>query len=78
MQSHGLGDATCYGIGHDDPSITPPGKCRYDACVAVPDGFQAGGRASVTTVPGGRYAVAQFKGPSSAMADARSDWRVNA
>lgn len=41
---HGLGDATCYGIGLDDPSIT--------------------------TLPGGRYAVAQFKGPSSAIAEA--------
>ena len=70
MQSHGLGDATCYGIGHDDPSITPPDKCRYDACVAVPDSFQSAGRASLTTLPGGRYAVAQFKGPSSAIADA--------
>ena len=70
MQSHGLGDATCYGIGLDDPSITPPEKCRYDACVAVPDGFQSAGRASLTTLPGGRYAVAQFKGPSSAIPDA--------
>lgn len=69
MQSHGLADATCYGVGHDDPSITPPDKCRYDACVALPDGFQAGGRASITTLPGGRYAVAQFKGPSSAIAE---------
>ena len=70
MQSHGLSDATCYGIGHDDPSITPPDKCRYDACVALPDGFQAAGRASITTLPGGRYAVTQFKGPSSAIAEA--------
>lgn len=69
MQSHGLSDATCYGIGHDDPSITPPDKCRYDACVAVPDGFQSAGRASLITLPGGRYAVAQFKGPSSAIAE---------
>ena len=59
MQSHGLADA----------SITPPDKCRYDACVALPDGFQAAGRASITTLPGWRYAVAQFKGPSSAIAE---------
>jgi len=35
----------------------------------LPDGFQTGGRASITTLPGGRYAVAQFKGPSSSIAE---------
>lgn len=26
-----------YGIIHDDPSVTSPEKCRYDACLAVTD-----------------------------------------
>ena len=29
-----------YGIGHDDPSTTPPQYCRYDACVEVPVDFR--------------------------------------
>ena len=45
MLSHGLEHAECFGVGLDDPTITPPAKCRYDACVAVPVGFQAGGQA---------------------------------
>lgn len=62
MQAHGLAGQTCYGVGHDDPSIAPPDKCRYDACVAVPNDFKPDGRAAVHTLPGGRYAVARFKG----------------
>lgn len=70
MLSHGLEHAECFGVGLDDPSITPPAKCRYDACVAVPDGFQAGGQALLTTLPGGRYAAAAFNAPPSQIADA--------
>lgn len=70
IQSHGHGQQTCYGVGLDDPSITPPAKCRYDACVTVPDGFNAGGSADIATLPGGRYAVARFEGPPAAIADA--------
>ncbi|WP_217901324.1 GyrI-like domain-containing protein [Rhodoferax sp. TH121] len=57
-----LPGASCYGIGQDDPHITPAAQCRYDACVAVPDGFVAKSPTSITTLPGGRYAVASFKG----------------
>lgn len=60
--AQGLDDAPCYGIGHDDPFVTPAGKCRYDACVEVPDGFQATGPVGIATLPGGRYAVAAFEG----------------
>ncbi len=70
MYSHGLGDRTCYGIGHDDPSITPPDKCRYDACVDVPADFVASGQVDTQALPGGRYAVASFKGKAEGMANA--------
>lgn len=70
MASHGLEGAQCYGVGHDDPCITPPEKCRYDACVEVAHGFQSGGQASIATLPGGRYAVARFEGPTSAIGEA--------
>ena len=51
-----------YGISHDDPSITAPKQCRYDACVEVPEGFVVSGKALKTILPGGRYAVLGFKG----------------
>jgi AraC family transcriptional regulator len=51
-----------YGISHDDPAITAPEKCRYDACVEVPSGFVANGAALTTTVPGGKYASTRFRG----------------
>ncbi len=62
MHSNGLSGQMCYGIGHDAPGITPPDKCRYDACVAVPETFQPSGQAGIAVLPGGRYAVAQFSG----------------
>jgi AraC family transcriptional regulator len=62
LLAHGLGGATCYGIGHDDPSVTPPDKCRYDACVEIPEGFEPGGQFSIAHLPGGRYAVTRYTG----------------
>lgn len=62
MLGHGLAEATCYGIGHDDPSVTPADKCRYDACVEIPAGFEPGGQFSVASLPGGRYAVTRYNG----------------
>ncbi|NVZ50142.1 AraC family transcriptional regulator [Pseudomonas sp. B6002] len=70
MHSHGLSDQTCYGIGYDDPSLTPANKCRYDACVEVPARFVASGQADTQTLPGGRYAVARFKGKPEQIAHA--------
>ncbi|HEX8407033.1 MAG TPA: GyrI-like domain-containing protein [Duganella sp.] len=70
IQSHGLDQQTCYGVGHDDPSITAPDRCRYDACVTVPDAFSCAGSADFATLPGGRYAVARFEGEPAAIADA--------
>lgn len=62
LQTHLLDGPTCYGVGLDDPTTTPPEQCRYDACVEVPDSFVANGTVQLTTLPGGRYAVADFRG----------------
>jgi len=62
MAANRLLDHPRYGISHDDPSITAPEKCRYDACVEVPSQFVASGRVLRTTIPGGRYAALGFKG----------------
>ena len=55
-------DHARYGISHDDPSITAPEQCRYDACAEVSPDFMATGSALKTTIPGGKYAVLKFKG----------------
>lgn len=51
-----------YGIGYDDPSITPPSECRYDAGIEVPEDFVATGDTRIQQLPGGLYAVARFHG----------------
>ncbi len=55
-------DHARYGISHDDPSITTPEQCRYDACAEVAPDFVAAGGALKTIVPGGKYAVLNFRG----------------
>lgn len=60
--AQGLQTATCYGIGWDDPGITPAARCRYDACVEVDQGFSATSPVSYSQLPGGLYAVGQFSG----------------
>ncbi|NRR28966.1 GyrI-like domain-containing protein [Oxalobacteraceae bacterium] len=62
QQASGLTGRTTYGVAQDDPSTTPAGECRYDACVEVPDDYQPGGPAKLATLAGGRYAVTHFKG----------------
>jgi AraC family transcriptional regulator len=56
-----------YGISHDDPSITAPAQCRYDACVEVEPERVLSGDALRTTLPGGRYAVLRFEGSAEEM-----------
>lgn len=59
-----------YGISHDDPGITAPGQCRYDACAEVPAGFVPPDEGFVTTIPGGTYAVGHFSGTVEAIGEA--------
>lgn len=61
------------GISHDDPSITPPAKCRYDSCAAVPEDFKPGPGVNVTDIPGGKYAVHRFRGTDKAIGKAWGD-----
>lgn len=81
MQAHGMQRQPWFGVAHDDPTVTPPEKCRFDACVAVPDGFVPSGEAMLTTLPGGRYAVAAFEGTGPMIGDAWTemyrDWLPN-
>ncbi|HEY7437171.1 MAG TPA: GyrI-like domain-containing protein [Methylomirabilota bacterium] len=55
-------DALRIGIGHDDAWVTPPEKCRYDACVVVPPSFPGDRLVNLIDLPGGRYAVSRYTG----------------
>jgi AraC family transcriptional regulator len=72
METRGLlgPDAIKIGIGHDDPEVTAPEKCRYDACVVVQENFQGDRWVNVTAVPGGKYAVTEFIGTAHQIRDA--------
>ena len=71
LATNGLLGQPRYGISHDDPSITAPDQCRYDACVEAPPQFVPSGSAFKTTLPGGRYAALGFKGTA---AEAEQAW----
>jgi AraC family transcriptional regulator len=64
MVTNGLLGRPRYGISHDDPSVVDPAQCRYDACVEASGDFVPIGNALETTIPGGKYAVVDFKGTS--------------
>lgn len=61
LKENDLLESPRYGISHDDPSITSPEKCRYDACVEIPENYIASGNAQSTSIPGGKYAVMHFE-----------------
>ncbi len=64
MRENSLLGHARYGISHDDPGITDAARCRYDACVEVDRTSTLVKSALTSTIPGGRYAVLDFKGTS--------------
>jgi len=65
MMTHHLMGEIRYGISHDDPVVTAPEKCRYDACVEVDKDYVAQPPAALATIPGGRFACTRYYGPSA-------------
>ncbi|MBU0927516.1 MAG: AraC family transcriptional regulator [Spirochaetes bacterium] len=70
------------GIGYDDPEYTPPDRCRYDACLEVPAGYEPGpGRPfNLKAIAGGAYATFGYSGRAEGFAGAWDsifrDWAV--
>jgi len=50
-------DTLMIGVSYDDPFITPQDRCRYYACMTVPEGVRHDDRLSLMTLPAGPYAV---------------------
>lgn len=73
LATEGFTGRPSYGIAHDDPSITPPSQCRYDAAVAVGPDYRASGETCIAELPGGRYAVARFLGRADEIGAAWAD-----
>lgn len=59
------------GIAQDNPAITRPALCRYDACVEVPADFRAHGEIGVQVLAARRYACTRFIGTA---ADVPAAW----
>lgn len=59
-----------YEISHDDPGITSPINCRYDAGVEIEEDHVCSGNAQYVEIPGGRYAVLQFNDTPDKFVDA--------
>ncbi|WP_027361159.1 AraC family transcriptional regulator [Halodesulfovibrio aestuarii] len=51
------------GICYDDPKTTPVEKCRYDACMVIPESFRIMDGIDKQEIPEGRYASVTHKGP---------------
>jgi DNA gyrase inhibitor GyrI len=71
QKAYGLVNKVTYGVAQDDPSVTPPNECRYDACVEVSADYPVKPPAQEGSIPGGRYAVAKFQGTG---ADVPAAW----
>lgn len=67
MATNNLFGRERFGIGLDDPAVTRPEQCRYDAGVDSPVGEVLAGKPNHKVIPGGRYACMSFEGTSADM-----------
>lgn len=58
------------GISFDNPDITPAEKCRYYACLNIPENVEPSGEIGKIILPTGKYAVLSFKGFADEIAHA--------
>jgi len=56
-----VGSGPMLGVYWDNPEVTPPEKCRVDACVGVPEGTATEGSVALQTISGGPYGVCHFE-----------------
>ncbi len=57
----------------DNPDVTPPEKCRFDACITVPEKIAPDGQVHIQTISGGPYAVYRFEGKLDGLHQAWDD-----
>ena len=64
MSTNNLMGRERFGIALDDPTVTAPAKCRYDACVQSDAKEMLSGDPGRKMIPGGKYAALAFEGTS--------------
>lgn len=57
------GQAPMLGLYWDSPEVTPPAKCRTDACLAVPAGTKVEPPVALQDIAGGLHLVCEFNLP---------------
>lgn len=70
MTTNNLFGRERFGISLDDPTVTQPTQCRYDACVASPEGEVLSGNPQRKIIEGGKYAALEFYGTSGEIGNA--------
>ena len=66
-----IGGQGCFGIGLDDPSVTPSMLCRFDACIELPTSVNVPVHTPVKAMHGGYHAVLPYL---DSMADKEDYW----
>lgn len=51
------GTGTIFAIPQDNPTITPPENCRFDACIVIADDVQVDPPVQLGEISGGEYLV---------------------
>lgn len=82
LRMHGLRGTVKRGFGmaFDDPRLVPAERCRYQACIDLPEGLPASAWANMTpqSLPGGAYLryrhVGSHSGISSVISTIRDSW----
>lgn len=70
--SLGLQGLPCYGVGLDDPDVTPAARLRFDACMLLPRGRNAPLQIPSRVLSGGLHAILPYRGRQG---DTESHWR---
>jgi AraC family transcriptional regulator len=58
-------DAMLIGVPHDDDTVTPHDKCRYDACIVVGKDESRSDSVNYAELPGGTFATFSTRKPPS-------------
>ena len=66
IEPFGLAGGACFGVGLDDPAVTPAERCRFDVCIELPAAVSIPVRTPVRLLHGGQHAVLPYNGLAGA------------
>lgn len=76
-QGVSVGASTSYALCHDNPTITPEDKCRYDASVVISDNVRVTAPFKQAEIPAGKYAVAYYKDTADKISNFMTEFCAN-